>query len=335
LTGLVFDLGGTHLRAAVAAADGALSDVRKQRLVTVADGIDSAEVWNQIRQSLASYIHANLHATPAGSPLVLSFPGPIDRAGRALQAPTLTGGEPEIPDLRSELETLSGRPVHLLNDLSAAAWYLSGSCRGRFLVVTVSSGIGAKLFDPLIGVLDEVPYAGEIGHTVAEPGPDAPRCDCGGRGHLGALASGRGIERRARQEARARPERFARSACARRYGATPATLNNEDHLVPALRDGDRWATEIVAASCTPLARSLVDSIVVAGLASVVVIGGFALAAGEAYLALLRRAAQLACDYDLLSHGIAERFTLGALGEEACLLGADVYGRRVMSETVRQ
>jgi C7-cyclitol 7-kinase len=220
--------------------------------------------------------------------------------------------------------------VHLLNDLSAAAWYLSTSIPERFLVVTVSSGIGSKLFDPAVGVLDDVAFAGEIGHSVADSSPDAVRCDCGGRGHLGAIASGRGIERRAREIARAAPHRFAQSECAHRYQATLESLTNEAHLVPAFRGGDPWTVDVVAQCSRYLARSLVYSIIVAGLGRVVIIGGFALAAGDAYLSVLRAAARECCDYDLLRDGIGERLVLGAVGEEACLLGASVYAERTVA-----
>ena len=209
MTGLVFDLGGTHLRCAIATDRGALVNSTKERLATVSDGLEPAEVWRDIRARLAAYVAKNIDKTPAGSPIVISFPGPIGKDSVALQAPTLTGSNAEVPDLRAELKELSDRPVHLLNDLSASAWHLSTYIPGRFLVVTVSSGIGSKIFDPAVGVLDDVAFAGEIGHSVADSSPDAVRCDCGGRGHLGAIASGRGIERRAREIARAAPHRFA------------------------------------------------------------------------------------------------------------------------------
>ena len=71
---------------------------------------------------------------------------------------------------------------------------------------TVSSGIGSKMFDRKSsqGVIDHLPYAGEIGHIVINDDAHAPVCDCGAKGHLQAIASGRGIERAARREA---PER--------------------------------------------------------------------------------------------------------------------------------
>lgn len=327
MTGLLFDLGGTHLRSAVMTARGGLLNVTKVRLSTVADGLAAPRVWDDIRERLFGYIRDNIAMTVDGSPIVVSFPGPIDPHGNILQAPTLTGDDSDIPDFRADLEHAFGRPAFLINDLSAAAWYLSTTTLGRFLVVTVSSGIGSKLFDPAVGVFDDVAFAGEIGHTVVDSSPHAPRCDCGGRGHLGAIASGRGIERMARARAGSAPDAFELSACVTRHRATATTLTNEAHLVPALRAGDPWATDVVAHCSGFLARTLVSSIVVGGLQRVVVIGGFALAAGDAYLNLLREAARECCDYPLFRDSMAERLVLGAVHEEACLLGAGVYAVR--------
>lgn len=116
--------------------------------------------------------------------------------------------------MAGELERVTRRPVVMLNDLSAAAWHLAESTPlNRFLVVTVSSGIGSKIFGRChpLGVIDDLPYAGEIGHVVVDESSDTLVCDCGGRGHLGAIASGRGIERSARRQAALFPAAFERS----------------------------------------------------------------------------------------------------------------------------
>ena len=81
---------------------------------------------------------------------------------------------------------------HIVNDVTAllAPYMRDDAPYSKTMLITVSSGIGSKLFDPVIGVLDDVGYAGEIGHSVADPSAEAVRCDCGGRGHL-AGARGR------------------------------------------------------------------------------------------------------------------------------------------------
>jgi C7-cyclitol 7-kinase len=327
---LVFDLGGTHLRSAVAGDGGALTQIQKLRIGSFADGLPAAKVWNGILSSIAEFAEENAGEVECEDPLILSFPGPIDSAGRIIQAPTLIGDSNDIPDIRAELARLTRHPVYLLNDLSAAAWYFSKTTiTGRFLVVTVSSGIGAKIFDPSFGPMDDQPFGGEIGHNKVDESPYAPICDCGGRGHLGAIASGRGIERMARAWAAANAESFSQSACAYRYGATPGTLQNEMHLVPALRDGDQWTIDLIRYCTRFLARTLVSTVIAAALESVVLIGGFALEAGEAYIQILREAAAEICDYALLRDSIAGRLKLGCITEEACLAGAAFYAENLV------
>lgn len=324
MAALVFDLGGTHLRAAIGAADGTIARVEKHRIDSVANRTPTAAIWRGIQQKMAAYVRAAEPRLGARDPIVVSFPGPIDPDGRILSAPTLVGDCDAFPDLKAQMQAAFGRPVHLLNDLSAAAWSIGRTVPGRFLVVTVSSGIGNKVFDPRIGAFDDIPFGGEIGHSVVDTAADAVACDCGGRGHLGAIASGRGIERAARREAHDAPAAFLKSQCATRYGATPQSLTNEDHLIPALRDGDPWTEAIVRRCSRPLAAVLAHIMLAVGVDRVIVIGGFAQAAGEPYLRLLHQALHAQCDYRLLRDTIAQRVSLGALDEETCLQGAAVY-----------
>src|SRR5262249_15592030 len=155
----------------------------------------------------------------------------------------------------------------------------------RFLVVTVSSGIGGKMFDRghAAGVIADPPYAGEIGHVVVDDRDDAAPCGCGGGGGPGGNLSrggggerGRGGRRGLAGEAAARdPKSCARSLGATLLGARPATLTNEEHLAPAARAGDPWALAVVREGAAPLARVLVTLITGAGLEKVFLIGGFA------------------------------------------------------------
>jgi glucokinase len=155
--------------------------------------------------------------------------------------------------------------------------------------------------------------------------PLAPLCDCGGRGHLGAISSGRGAENHARRAA-ATDVAFAGSACATQFGATPGTLTNEQHLVPAVRMGDVWATGIVSHCIQPLARTVLQTVAAAGLQRVVLIGGFALSLGEPYRALFQQALKTMCDYRVLTPYLDSLVVLG--DEDACLSGAAAYAAKV-------
>ncbi len=280
---------------------------------------------------IAQYNSETLALLPREAPIVMAFPGPVAGGGEILDAPTLVGPGSRMPDLQAELRTRTGRHVHLLNDVSAAAWYLSTKTESRrFLVVTVSSGIGSKLFDRVhpAGVIDDPPYAGEIGHVVVDARGEAPMCDCGGRGHLGAISSGRGTERLARERAAQDQQGFDGSLCASRFGGTAASLTNEEHLAPAARLGDVWALEIVRSAAEPLVRSLLTLITGCGLDKVFLIGGFAESLGPVYVDILRDLAEQHCRYPVLQGRIGSMIEAGEANDEACLRGAAVYSRRL-------
>jgi glucokinase len=155
--------------------------------------------------------------------------------------------------------------------------------------------------------------------------PDAPNCDCGGRGHLGAIASGRGILRLARRLAKT-DEDFKHSLCVTRFAGSAESLTNEEHLGPAARMGDSWALRVVREGTVPLARLLLQSVIAGGIESVVIIGGFALGLGEMYCAILQEEMLRRCDYRIMPEGLNNLIVMG--DEDACLLGAAVYASRV-------
>src|SRR5260221_3074232 len=334
---LVFDLGGTHLRCGVADATG-LRDVTRTRIDNFLGGHSPGEILRRIIQHIAAYEALAGARVPPGAPIVVSFPGPVADRGRTLDAPTVFGRAGRPPDFAADLRRRTRRDVFVLNDLSAAAWRLSRTHgTHRFLVVAVSSGIGSKIFDARHrdGVLDDPPYAGEIGHITVDWGPDAPRCDCGGVGHLGAIGSGRGIERLARRRAALAPEAFAASLCATRFCGGTGDLTNEEHLVPGAIAGDAWALSVVRDGTRALARTLATVVLASGVRRIIVTGGFACALGPVYVAMLRALLREACDYRLMP-GPTALIPIAEHGEDRCLEGAaaftsHLYGaRRVAS-----
>ncbi|MDQ2841659.1 MAG: ROK family protein, partial [Acidobacteriota bacterium] len=254
---------------------------------------------------------------------------PVAHARQVLQAPTVAGPCPAGFDLPGEIRRASGREVTVLNDVSAAAWHLAEWTEARrFLVVTVSSGIGSKIFDRCHAarVLDQPPYAGEIGHVVVDDRADAPVCDCGGRGHLGAIASGRGIERRVRQLAQTETGNFSSSSIMRQFGATANTVNNEQHIVPAVLARDPWVTRIVRDCTRPLVRSLLTITMAAGLEKIFVIGGFANALGQLYVDLLCGLAGELSRYEIAQSCLPGLFEGMGDSHETCLEGCAAYLR---------
>jgi predicted NBD/HSP70 family sugar kinase len=328
MAALLVDLGGTHLRCGLSLEPHHASVLQRMRIRRFVDGRENTRLWDEIIAAIEEFAVSVESLVPRHAPLVFSFPGPVLEGWRILDAPTVGRPAAAIPNLRDILSKRTGRDVHILNDISAAAWHVSRQVDGnRFMVVTVSSGIGSKIFDrehPR-SVLDDVDYAGEIGHISVDDDPQAPFCDCGGRGHLGAISSGRGTENYARRTA-GRDAAFAESACVKTFGATPETLTNEHHLVPAARVGDPWALGIVHHCIQPLARTVLQTVAAAGLQRVVLIGGFALSMGEQYRAMFQQAVKRICDYKVMTRYLDNLVVLG--DQDACLLGAAAYASRV-------
>jgi C7-cyclitol 7-kinase len=324
---LLFDLGGTHLRCACLTGNGGIGNITRERIRSFRDGLSPADLWSDLLGKIAAYTTASEALVERSAPLVISFPGPLHEDGRIVNAPTLSGQDDKIPDLCAELSRRTGRGVHILNDISAAALYLARDSEwDRFIVMTVSSGIGSKVcFRNASGftLFDKGPYAGEIGHLTVDESKDAPRCDCGGKGHLGAISSGRGVERLARQQAAADPQAFLRSLCHSRFGATAETLNNEEHLVRAVCAGDAWSLRLLQDGTRPLAVVLNTVVLALGLQGILVIGGFAFALGEIYLDTLRQMIRTRCDYTALRFS-PDMVRFGNMCEEACLRGAAEY-----------
>lgn len=325
---IAVDLGGTFLRCAVVSDSGVIGEVVTQRIDRAAEREDRAAVWGrvfEVIEGFAAGIHPGLNRE---DPIAFAFPGPIVDHARIIGAPTVVGDASEMPDLVQILQERTGRKVYLLNDVSAAAWYFFDiSHADRFMVVTVSSGIGSKLVDrgPPARVLDEWAFAGEIGHIMVDSRADAPECECGGRGHLGAIASGRGTENLARRMSRLDPAAFGRSICVTSFGATQERLTNEEHLVPAALAGDLWAWNIIIRAQVPLAQVLATAIVAASLERVLVIGGFAASLGNRYIDSLRESVRVRTNPGLLAGAhVADTIELGQFVGEACLRGAGLF-----------
>jgi len=327
---LVFDLGGTFLRCGVAHDDGTVRPVVRTRIRNFLDGSPAAEVWRSIFSELALFAKSVDDLLSPNDGVVLAFPGPIRDGRRIVGAPTVVG-DADIPDVAETLERLLRRPVRLINDVSAAAWHLAKSTPvDRFMVVTVSSGIGNKVFDrrhPL-RVLDDASYGGEIGHCIVDRSIDAPRCDCGERGHLGAIASGRGTLRLARARAVAHDDSFSRSLCVRQFGASALTLTNEDHLVPAIRMDDAWAISCMRDAMTPLADVIGSVTFACGIGKVCVIGGFPIGIGPQYIRCLNDLLKPPGRMPSIGLPDGDFAELADMHPEACLLGAAEFGRRL-------
>jgi predicted NBD/HSP70 family sugar kinase len=324
---IAVDLGGTFLRCAVTSDSGLVTDLDKQRIDFEPERRNPDALWSTLFNAIERFARAPHLGLAPHDPIAFAFPGPVADHARIVGAPTLLGRALDMPDVVGILRERTGRPVYLLNDLSAAAWhYLDVLDVDRFMVLTVSSGIGSKFADRAHrdGVLDRRAGAGEIGHIVVDADPGAPICDCGARGHLGAIASGRGTENLANRRSQVELESFDRSLCATSFGAARNRVTNEEHLIPAALAGDPWAWSVIGAAQEPLAQILATTIVAASLEKVVVIGGFAASLGARYVGSLCDAVLARTGSRLIDLPMLEFIVPGESSDVACLRGAGAF-----------
>ncbi|MFK0193736.1 ROK family protein [Kitasatospora sp. NPDC090308] len=318
----VIDLGGTTLRTArYAPDDDTVTDVRRVPTDGIAAHPDlpvaalQARVLDQVAALAAEAVER--HGSTA---VAVAFAGPVTADGRALAAPTVWGGPGAHLPVRQLLEERLGLPVVVVNDLTAAVWrYVDPADDRPFCLITVSSGIGNKVYRAGEVLLDTEGHGGELGHWTVDTSPQAPPCDCGGRGHLGAIASGRGALAAARRAARTDPAGYARSALAA-TAPDPELLDNHA-LVAAVRAEDPFATAAIHGGITALASAITALFTAIGIRRHLLIGGFALAIGPRYAELLTAELERLGCFGLTGGEVREMVVLGAEDDDSGLIGA--------------
>jgi glucokinase len=304
------DLGGTQLRVAVADDRGRLRTVVRQP-TEAARG--RQHVIDRIVAAVGEALKED--GTPARRvrALGIGLPGPVDPAAGLVISPANLPGFRNVP-LNRILTRATGIPSFLHHDahLAALGEHRRGAARGtsELIYVTVSTGIGAGLI--LRGELYAGAHgsAGEVGHIVVQR--DGPRCTCGNRGCLEAIASGTGIARAARESAAETPS---------------SALHGMEHphaedVARAARAGDELANAILVNAGTYLGLAM-GTLVNLFNPEVIVLGGSVLKAGNLLLRPMRRS-MIASSWKAARRGL--RIVRPALGDDVGLIGAVEFAR---------
>jgi glucokinase len=184
---LGIDLGGTYARAAVvddagrilAADKAALAGRTPEAVVECIAGAADA----------ALRLAGDVPVAGIGVGAAAQLQG---ESGLVRVAPNL--GWRDVP-LGALLAQRLGRPVRVVNDLSAAAWgeLKAGAGRGvsDVFVVFVGSGVGSAIIVRGQLVTGVTGVAGELGHVKMVP--NGRKCGCGERGCLEAYAGGHNL----------------------------------------------------------------------------------------------------------------------------------------------
>jgi glucokinase len=312
------DMGGTSLRALV--VDGANKILAVEKTPTRREE-KPGELITDIAAMVVDAVEAaglkrgDLRAVSIGAP------GAVDPVrGIVHHAPNL--GWEEVP-LGRKLKELLGVPVLVENDVNVGVVgeHALGAGKGaKHLVgIFVGTGIGGGII--IGGELYEGGRAGagEVGHVVVQV--DGPRCGCGKRGCIEALASRTAMEREVRAAVKAGEESLVLKIMKKRHkrimtsSVIVAALAKKD---PVMRKVMRRAQRYLGIFVGGIVNVLDPEVVVIG-------GGIAERWQENFVRPIRETAYK----HFLHHRDAERVKIvpGLLGDNAGALGAVVLARQ--------
>ena len=329
----VFDVGGTAMRGGVFGSGGQLLSptlTRSSPSFLVHPGASPARLQRLLLESIIEMVE-QLRSSHRGRTLRyigIAVPGPVTREGVVRHAPPLWGKAERAMPLKAFVERHLRMPCLVVNDVTAAAarYAVLVPYRSHRLicVVTVSSGIGNKVFDTrtMAPLLDSKGVSGEIGHVSLPLPPGAGACDCGARGHVSAIASGRGAARFARCQARRRPGVFHRSILARWTDRQAGRITPE-FLAAGVKAGDRFALSVLDQVTLPLAHALNVLVGSVGIEKIVLVGGFALGVGTPYLKALHRNWVRLGSFGRTAKDVRDLVTLGIPDDCSGLIGAGI------------
>ena len=293
---LTFDVGGTHIKAAL--VDHAGSLVQIVRHPTPVTGAGTGEAVVSALGGLARDFRARWpELLPAAAGLVV--PGEVDEAGGiGVFAGNL--GWRDFP-FRDRASVSLGVPVSFGHDVRSAgeAEYRLGVAAPfrDVLFLAIGTGIaGAVFVDGRLRVGSGL--AGEMGHSRVADGPE---CACGGYGCLEAVASA--------------------AAIVRRYNAlTGAGISGSRDLLHRVLAGDAAAEQIWDSALDSLALGLSHSVALLDPEAIVIGGGLS-QAGPALFEPL--AAKLSA---ILTFQHRPALLPATLGDDAGVIGAALRAR---------
>jgi glucokinase len=299
---MVFDLGGTWFRWGHYVPARGLLDAHLSRAISYLSHPQLTAVELQLALSDFIVQHTRRAHGRTASPQVgcVSIGAPVNAHDETvLGSGPLWGPTAQPFELRARLvDALPELRWYVVNDVAAMlARYMSSSagCR-KTLLVTVSTGIGGRIYDHVAG---RIPYdathgiQGEMGHLpvtfVLDGRVINRRCECGGWNHLNAFSSGRGIAQTL-AEYPDLSERFSALFC---ESPTHWTRTSDDDRLGAfklqLEKGNEAAAELLDALVTPVSRSLATAVSFdPDIDRIVITGGVSHGLGKHYRAALER-----------------------------------------------
>jgi glucokinase len=317
------DLGGTNIKAALVNTD--TGDIT---------GLTSEPTHAQEGHDAVIARMANLAETVCSNTgcqksavggIGVGIPGLLDlEHGLTLFLPNLPGQWRSVP-VREQLAQASGMPVAILNDARAATlgeWkFGAGHGVESCALYTLGTGIGGGLIINGELYLGIGGAAGELGHVSVDF--NGPRCNCGSRGCIEALASGPAISA-------AGMRAVVQGATTRITTMCDNDLNQitPELIYQAALAGDDVAREIYEFAGKVIGYGIAN-VVMALTPHRILIGGGVAAAGDMIFEPIRRTVR---ERVRVADKDAIEILPATLGNNAGLMGAAVWARQNVSPT---
>ena len=311
------DMGGTKILSAVVDAAGNI--IATSKMPTGAKDKTSV-VIDRIADSIKEAIEKSNISVDSIKAIGIGAPGPLDpETGIVIFAPNL--GWKDVP-LKTELEARINIPTFVDNDVNVGTLgehtYGVGREVQDLVGIFVGTGIGGGII--LNGKLfhGASKTAGEIGHIIVQEG--GPKCGCGNRGCLEALASRTAI---AKQFQKAILKKQKKSIITKltdgdletiRSGALAKALNRNDKLTKKVFKG---VTKYLGVGIGSIVNFLNPEMIVLG-------GGVVEALDDKFIKDIRKAAKKYALPDTLK-GV--QIVRAQLGDDAGVLGAAALARQ--------
>ncbi|MBT4513301.1 MAG: ROK family protein [Chloroflexi bacterium] len=309
---IAVDLGGTSFR--VALADSAATFLNRNAEPTRAsDGprIGMQRIIETIRTTASTVGMEKIKG------IAVATAGPIDPGNGVILTPPSLPSWHNVP-LKQHLKEAFHIPVWVESDADMAAVgehrFGAGQGYDRLVYFTVSTGIGGGIIIDGQLLRGSKISAAEIGHIIVDP--RGPQCNCGGKGHVEAMASGTAIARMAK-------ERISHGSASSLVELCQNDLSRltAEMVVAAARKGDNLASEVVHEAGTSLGIAVV-SLMHTPDPDIVIIGGGVSNAGDLILQPIR---EVIADRAMIDFRNRTKVVQSALGDDSGLYGAIAFG----------
>jgi glucokinase len=312
---LGIDLGGTKILAGVIGARNEILG-RAKRPTPATEGGDA--ILRAIVEAADEALGAAGLTRGDVAGVAVGSPGPLDPETGVI----FFSSNIQVKDfaLGPLLSGVLNKPVMLQNDVRVGGYgefHLgAGAAYQNMIAAFVGTGIGGCLVRHGEIIQGATGNAGELGHIIVKAG--GPRCGCGRRGCMEALASRTAITRRIHKSIQKGASTSLREKILRKGGR----LKSGD-LAEAMQQGDPVANKEVRRAAYFLGLGLGSLMNVFGPEVVVIGGGVTAALGDTWVDLVRITARETC---LVDPSNRIQIVPAALGDDSGMLGAALMAR---------